>query len=151
MAEVGIESNTMTPTLFGRWQTRLFLLATVGVVVTLPFALGDFTPNARTTFFWVLGYIACFGLAWDVLYHSLQQFRWDHDWPGALQLLAGIWEAGFLASLIKTVGLPGIGTEIALPWFALHYSLVWVAVYLAAHSLMRIIFPRWRFRGGQWW
>jgi hypothetical protein len=35
----------MTPTLFGRWQTRLFLFATVGVLITLPFYLGIIGPD----------------------------------------------------------------------------------------------------------
>lgn len=34
----------MTPVLFGRWQTRIFLLATVGLLVSLPFALGYLGP-----------------------------------------------------------------------------------------------------------
>lgn len=34
--------------------------------------------------------------------------------------------------------------------FLLHYSAVWLAVFIASQSLMRIIFVRWRFRGGQW-
>ncbi len=47
----------MTPILFGRWQTRIFLLATIGLIVSLPFALGIIGPtpdgNFHPIFFWV--------------------------------------------------------------------------------------------------
>ncbi|MDE5116507.1 MAG: hypothetical protein O4860_04405, partial [Trichodesmium sp. St2_bin2_1] len=72
----------MTPTLFGRWQTRLLLLATVGILITIPFS--------EPIYFSVLAYIAILGLFWDVVYDFLQKFRWDRDWPGVYQLLAAI-------------------------------------------------------------
>jgi hypothetical protein len=144
----------MTPTLFGRWQTRILLLATVGVLVTLPFAFGPIGPpgaKSATIYFSILGYVAGFGLIWDILYQQLQKFRWDADWPGALQLLAGIWEAVFIFMVVKIFGLPGVGRDELLPeWFAFHYSLVWLGVYTASQTIMRILFVRWRFRGGQW-
>ena len=141
----------MTPTLIGRWQTRLFLLATVGVLFTLPFAFGIISPAANSIYFRILAYVAFLGLGWDILYNFIQKFRWDHDWPGLFQLLAGIWEAVFIISLVKTVGLPGISSqELLLGWFIFHYSCVWLGVYIASQSIMRILFPRWRFRGGKW-
>ncbi|MGB7443640.1 MAG: hypothetical protein WA919_21465 [Coleofasciculaceae cyanobacterium] len=140
----------MTPTLFGRWQTRLFLLATVGIFTTLPFYLGIILPNLGAVSFWILAYVALFGLVWDVLYIYLQRFRWDRDWPGILQLLTGVWEGLFLACLLKFVGLPGVPkADLSLFWFTIHYSFVWLVVYLASQSFMRILFPRWRFRGGR--
>jgi hypothetical protein len=140
----------MTPTLFGRWQTRLLLLATVGGLVTLPFYLGYIGSGAGLVYFWVLGYVALFGIFWDVVYIYLQKFRWDRDWPAAFQLLAGIWEAVFIISLVKTIGLPAVPKEVTIAGFAFHYSLVWLAVFIASQSIMRILFPFWRFRGGQW-
>lgn len=140
----------MTPTLIGRWQTRLFLFATVGVVITWPFSLGLIEPNFGAGYFRVLGYLVLFGCGWDILYNYLQKFRWDRDWPGAIQLLTGIWEAIFVACVVKSVGLPSVPREdLSLFWFAIHYSLVWLGIYVASHTLMRILFPRWRFRGGQ--
>lgn len=143
----------MTPTLFGRWQTRLLLLATVGVLVSLPFAMGLIASNANSVYFWILGYVAIFGLGWDVLYNYLQQYRWDRDWPAAYQLLAGIWELVFVFCAIKLFGflpIPLPKEELPLAVFLLHYSVVWLAVFVSSQSLMRIIFPRWRFRGGEW-
>lgn len=140
----------MTPTLFGRWQTRLLLLATVGVLITLPFSVGIIGPGASSEFFWIVGYVALFGLLWDVLYNYLQKFRWDRDWPGAFQLLAGIWEAIFIACVVKLFGLPNVPRELPINGFIFHYSLVWLGVYITSQTLMRIVFPRWRFKGGQW-
>lgn len=119
----------MTPTLIGRWQARIFLLATVGVLVSLPFVQGtlqagdglgsswnpfflfglledQIIPTRDTGFFWVLFYAGLFGLAWDVLYNYLQRFFWDHDWPGVLQGAASIVEGVLILILIKTIGLP---------------------------------------------
>jgi hypothetical protein len=141
----------MTPTLIGRWQTRLLLLATVGVLLSLPFCFGTFGTPPRWIYLSILGYIAILGLVWDWFYIYLQNFRWDRDWPGIFQLLAGIWEAGFLIVLAKVVPLPGIAPEdLNLQLFILHYSLVWVAIYIASESVMRILFPYRRFRGGRW-
>ena len=140
----------MTPTLFGRWQTRLLLLATVGSLITLPFAFGIIGSGANSVYFLVLVYIAIFGLVWDIIYNYLQKFRWDRDWPAVYQLIAGIWEGIFLL-LFKSFKLPLPGLEdLVISSFIFHYSLVWLGIFAASQSLMRILFPRWRFRGGQW-
>ncbi|MGK7891617.1 MAG: hypothetical protein AB4042_19990 [Leptolyngbyaceae cyanobacterium] len=136
----------MTPTLLGRWQTRLLLSLTVGVLLTVPFAI-----VLGSTAFAVLAYVILFGLGWDALYTVLQKKRWDHDWPAVFQLAAGIWEALFFLALILTLGLPGIN-QFAFPvvGFILHYSTVWLGIFLASQVLMRLLFPRWRFQGGRW-
>ncbi len=141
----------MIPTLYGRWQTRIFLLATVGVIVSLPFALGFWGMGASGVYFWVIFYIGLFGLAWDILYDWLQKFFWDRDWPGVLQFFACIVEAVFLVLLVRTDLLPYISSrDFNLQWFVIHYSLVSVIAYLASWVVMRLLFPRWRFRGGVW-
>ncbi|MBW4682001.1 MAG: hypothetical protein KME19_18060 [Microcoleus vaginatus WJT46-NPBG5] len=141
----------MTPTLLGRWQSRLLLFATVGVLLTLPFFLGMIGNKPGVIYFWVLGYLALFGICWDVLYNYLQKFRWDYDWPGVFQLIAGIWEGIFVAILAIVIGLPGVPKDqFELPLFIPHYTLVWLGIYIASQSLMRILFVRWRFKGGQW-
>jgi hypothetical protein len=148
---MGNESKTMTPILFGRWQTRIFLLATVGVVFTLPFALGYLGPGASSIYFWVLFYVGLLGIVWDILYDGLQKFLWDHDWPGVLQFFASLTEGIVLALLIQTNWLPYLSSlDFNLLWFILHYSCVSIAVYLSSWVVMRILFPRWRFRGGIW-
>lgn len=139
----------MTPTLLGRWQTRLFLLATVGLAITACFGLGWIAP-ASHYYFLVLGYVAFFGIIWDVFYDYFQKFRWDRDWPGVFQLLAGIWEGLFILFLIKILWLPGVDRNLPIPLFVFHYSTVWLGVYTASQSLMRVLFPRSRFQGGKW-
>jgi hypothetical protein len=141
----------MTPTLIGRWQTRTFLLATVGLLVTFLFAQGYFGNPPGSQYYAVLVYVWLFGLGWDVAYNSLQQYMWDHDWPGLFQLGAGIVEGLFLAGVISLIGLPNTGAvAVHLDRFVAHYSLVWIAVYLSSWMVMRLLFPRWRFRGGEW-
>jgi hypothetical protein len=137
----------MTPTLFGRWQTRLLLLFTVGVLVSIPFAIGLIASSPGIVYFEILAYVAICGLAWDIIYDKLQKYRWDRDWPAIYQLFAGIWEMVFIWFVIHL--LP-ISEEVPPGIFLIHYSTVWIAVFTASQTLMRIIFPRWRFRGGQW-
>ncbi len=144
----------MTPTLLGRWQTRIFLLVTIGLFVSLPFAFGLLGPQSfgefDAVFFWVVFYVGLLGIGWDVLYNYLQQYMWDHDWPGVFQLAGAVVEGIFLGVLIKFVGLPFIPPELSLGWFVVHYSLVSAIAYLSSWVVMRLLFPRWRFRGGQW-
>ena len=143
----------MTLTLLGRWQTRLLLLGTVGLIVTVIFGriFGDMlTPLA------LLGYMLALGFGWDMLYQYLQSWRWDRDWPPAFQLAAGICEGLFVWGLIQAGrsifgGLPGVAASLTALWFGAHYGTVWLVMFLGTQGPLRIIFPRWRYRGGQWW
>ena len=81
----------MVPTLLGRIQTRIFLLATVGVIVTAlvtPVLPGGGTLGAtyKTTFL-VLAAVCVVGIVWELIYHFLMQFRWEKDWPSMFGLL----------------------------------------------------------------
>ncbi len=138
----------MTPTLFGRWQTRLFLFSTVGVLITIPFALG-IVGTGGGSFFSVLFDLLLFGLVWDWFYIYLQGFRWDRDWPAIFQLLSGIWEAIFIVAIVKIFGLFGIPKDLSLFWFTLHYSCMWLGIFTASQTIMRVFFPKWRFYGGE--
>jgi hypothetical protein len=143
----------MTPTLLGRWQTRLLLLGTGGLIVTL--IVGSIAGDVRTPLA-SLGYVVVLGLGWDCVYHYLQSWRWDRDWPPAFQVVAGVWEGGFVWGLIQIsrslVGdLPGVAPSLTALQFSAHYVVVWCIMFLGTQGLLRIIFPRWRYRGGQWW
>lgn len=141
----------MTPTLLGRWQTRIFLLSTVGLLVTWGFAAGWFGNPAGSSYFWVLFYVGLLGLGWDALYNFLQKFMWDHDWPGVFQFFTAVTEGVVLTLLINLAILPQLNpSDFSLLNFAVHYGAVWLSTYLCSWVVMRLFFPRWRFRGGQW-
>ena len=134
----------MTPTLFGRWQTRTFLLLTFGLLFTLPFVIFfRFTPLV------ILAMVLFFGYFWDLLYMVIQGGRWDRDWPPAYQFFAGVWE-GIVVFLITLLLRRFVAVfDVSLPIFLLHYGSVWVVTFLMSQSLMRILFPDWRYHGGQ--
>jgi hypothetical protein len=130
----------MTPTLLGRWQTRFLLLATVGLFWTLPFwFFFGRTPPLNLALVLVLGF------CWDILYTFLQKLRWDRDWPPAYQLVAGIFE-GLVVFVLDLI----LRLEVSPSVFLAHYGLVWLATFLMSQGPLRFIFPRWRYRGGQW-
>lgn len=135
----------MTPTLFGRWQTRTLLFLTIGVLITLPFMIFyRLTPALILLLVLVCGYV------WDVVYIALQGFRWDRDWPPVFQLAAGIWEGAFIFVLSFILAKIFAVFAVPLPIFILQYGLIWIAIWTASQSVMRIVFPNWRYRGGQW-
>jgi hypothetical protein len=148
----------MTFTLFGRWQIRILLLGTVGLLLTIltvvRFSVGETPPTSPTiagqTFLTLL-YLGLFGLGWDFVYHQLQRLRWDGDWNGLLQLGGAVWEGLFLVMIIKAVGLPGIDrSNFNIPGFMGFYTSYSVLNSIVTHSLLRILSPYSRFNGGQW-
>lgn len=110
----------------------------------MPFA---FFLETSLSFLFV-GLVLFFGLGWDSIYQFLIQDRWDHDWPPLFQLLAGLTEGLWIFILIYL--WPQFASRPPIWIFWLHYSLVWVATFTASQSLLRLLFPCWRFRGGQW-
>ncbi|MEU4428531.1 hypothetical protein AB0F81_48600 [Actinoplanes sp. NPDC024001] len=139
----------MVPILWGRIQTRIFLLATVGSLVTLavvPLLPGD-GPLAGA--FAVLAAVTVLGIGWEALYHLLMQFRWEKDWPSLFGLLTGVPEAVLLWLLIQQGAVPLLDSPPSGVSFGVHFAAVWVAVWLVANGPMRVPFLRWRFRGGR--
>ena len=141
----------MTPTLLGRMQTRLWLLATVGVFVTFFFAswFESLVFDAFAIPFVILFWVAVIGLAWDILFNEVQKRRWDSDWPPAYQLFAGIAEGVLVFILIRAALLPGVPENLPAWMFLAHYTTVWFWTFLWTQGPLRILFPQWRFRGGQ--
>lgn len=163
----------MTPTLYGRWQTRILLMVLLGGPITALFAW--FTRGGVLPFI-LLGYALLFGLGWDLLYDYLQSWRWNRDWPPIFAFAAGLWEGGCLLTLSQLPAMapappgvmpgvmpgimPGImaggsllmgipaGGQISIFW--LHYGSVFGATFLASLGLLHVLMPRWRYRGGQW-
>jgi hypothetical protein len=136
----------VTPTLAGRWQTRLAMLATLGLIVTLIFAL--VSRDARV--FAVLTYVLLFGVVWDGIWILLQKLRWDRDWPAAFQVGSALIEGAWLYGLIALVGLPLIArNSVGFGLFAAQYGLVWLVTFVWVQGPMRALFPRWRYNGGR--
>jgi hypothetical protein len=140
----------MTHTLQGRWQIRVLLILTIGLLMTIAIAIKSGVVIAGQIFFTMI-YLAIFGIGWDAVYHQLQRLRWDGDWNGLLQMAGAIWEGIFLTIVIKLIGLPGIDrAEFSMPGFISFYIVFTLLNFLAANSLLRILMPDSRFKGGQW-
>lgn len=145
----------MVPTLIGRIQTRLFLLAVIGGLITLVIVpalpgsgpLGDKYRDG----FLVLISVAVLGVLWELLYHFLMQWRWEKDWPTLFGLVTAVPE-GLLVWLLLSAGdVPGIVGTVGGPAFVSQFIAVWLGVWLVANGPMRVPFIRWRFHGGRLW
>ena len=143
----------MVPTLTGRIQTRIFLLAVVGGLITLIIVpilpgsapLGDKYQDG----FLVLLSVAVVGVLWELLYHLLMQWRWEKDWPTLFGLVEGVPEGALIWILLSAGAIPGIAGTVGGVAFLVQFILVWLGVWLVANGPMRVPFIRWRFRGGR--
>lgn len=137
----------MIPTLIGRWQGRLFLFSTVGVLVTAIF--GALYDDFQTVFA-LLAYVLLFGFGWDGIYRLLALWRWDADWPPALVVANGIGEGIFIWLFVKVLNTPpGVAEDIRFTQFLAHYVTTFAVMFIVVFSLLRILFPRGRFSGGR--
>lgn len=141
----------MTPTLVGRIQTRIVILVTVGALWTLLITpvlpgIDDVGEGYRVTFT-ALAIVLVVGLLWELLYHWLQQFRWEKDWPTLFGLLTGVNEG--IVTWFILVALLGDAASVTLAQFLIHFTTTWVAVFLFLNGPMRVVNIRWRFRGGR--
>lgn len=151
----------MIPTLSGRIQTRIWLILFVGIPWTL--IITPFLPNNRDlipgsglldtykTTFSVLGIVlvlAVFG--WELLYHFLQQFRWEKDWPVIFSLFLVVPEA-IVAKLVFNaldIGIKFNATaKDATFWW--HIGTTWIVMWLFVLGPIKVLFIRWRFSGGR--
>jgi len=147
---VGLGPVTVTSTLFGRIQTRLFVVFTVGLLWTLivtPFLSLPDDDRYKVTLT-TLGWVAGLGVViWEPIWHLLQQFRWEKDWPAMFLLLQAVPEAVLVRVVLDRTltasGPVGVGT------YALHFATTWLAIFLFLQGPMRVPFLRWRFRGGR--
>jgi hypothetical protein len=147
----------MIPTLRGRIQTRLFAVLVVGGIWTalvtpllpgMPAGLsgGD---RYRMTYS-ILIAVAVIGVLWELLYHYLQQWRWEKDWPTQFGLLTGINEGILIGVLLRAGLIPGVddpGPPV-VTWLT-HFATTWIVIFLFLNGPMKVVFLRWRFRGGR--
>ena len=143
----------MLPTLNGRIQTRIFLLVVVGGLLgaahhaaparrrdprrPLP---GDVhRPRHRR---W------CSASVWELLYHLLQQFRWEKDWPTLFGLLVGIPEGCWRTPSPAAGCCPRPRTSPPEA-FIVGFGTTWLVTWLFVSGPMRVLSVHWRFRGGR--
>lgn len=145
----------MTPTLNGRIQSRLFLIAVIGAPLTLILGLVLPRPTPLTTvtdmykvFFTALLIVAVVGIVWELIYHAAQQLRWEKDWPTLFGLITGVPE-GIVTYLLLDAGIPWDFGDIPLKTFLPMFIIVWIAIWMVANGPLQIFFIRWRYRGGR--
>jgi hypothetical protein len=153
----------VTPTLFGRIQTKLFLLFVIGVLWTLvitpvlvPLVGGTGADMAPTypTVLWnalqVLGWTALLGIVWELIWHAFQQFRWEKDWPILFGLLQFVPE-GILVWFVVNPRWLGLTTDGGVPTsaFLVHFITTVIVTWVWINGPHRIFFIRWRFEGGR--
>ena len=143
----------MLPTLNGRLQTRIFVLLVVGgiwtLIITGLLPLDGPLSERYMTAFVVLLTVTVLGCGWEFIYHFLQQFRWEKDWPTLFGLVTAINEGVLVWLLLQFDVVPGIPGEVPLPAFLILFLSTWVVVWLVVNGPMRVPFVHWRFRGGR--
>ncbi len=142
----------MTPTLAGRWQTRLLLYIFIGLPITVLYALyldlGEVGRFADPFVF--LTAILVIGLILDHPYIQIQRFRWDNDWPFAFQLFFSILEFLIVLGLMNIGFLDSLLVErIDADTATTHFTLVLIPSFLAVLAGIQIFLVRWRFKGGE--
>lgn len=145
----------MLPTLNGRIQTRIFLLVVVGGLWTLvispvlPGLGGAGQAEIYRMTFTVLVTTIVLGIGWEFVYHFLQQFRWEKDWPTLFGLITVLNEGALVWALLAIGVVPGLPHGVPFGAFVLLFTTTWLLVWLAANGPMRVPFVHWRFRGGR--
>jgi hypothetical protein len=135
------------PTLGGRIQTRLALLAVIGGLVTLIIAPVLHVPYQNG--FAILVAVAVLGVGWECLYHFVMQWRWEKDWPTFFGLVTLVPEGLLVWLLLRAGAIPGITGVVPAGAFCVDFLAVWLSVWLVANGPMRVPFIRWRFHGGR--
>lgn len=143
----------MLPTLNGRIQTRIAVLAVVGGLWTLLLTpllpLGGSLGDAYPTTFTILLTTIVLGVGWELLYHLLMQFRWEKDWPTLFGLITVLNEGALVWLLLSAGAVPGIDGPVPFGPFLLLFLTTWIVVWLTVNGPMRVPFVHWRFRGGR--
>ena len=134
----------MLPTLSGRIQTRIVLLAVIGSLVTrsvvpfLPRPAGLGVPALSGRFI-VLATVAVLGIAWECVYHFLMQWRWEKDWPTFFGFITFMNEGMVVWLLVRSGPIPGIAKgAVPTTAFRIDFLLVWIAFWIWANGPMRV-------------
>lgn len=144
----------MVATLGGRIQTRIAVLLVVGglwILLITPLLPGvdtnDLSAGYHATYA-VLIAVIVFGIGWEFIYHGIQQFRWEKDWPTMFGLLTAINEGLLIWIFVRTNNIPS-GVHIPQDAFWIAFVTTWLLTWMVVNGPMRVPFIRWRFRGGR--
>lgn len=145
----------MTPTLWGRIQTRVLVLGVIGAVVALlvtpVLPMGRLSPGQgyRVTLSVLLAVILL-GVGWELVYHGLQQFRWDKDWPTLFGLVTVVNEGLLLWLLVRyTTAVVPRALRPSAASFGIDFTLTWLVYWGFVNGPIRVVLPRWRYTGGR--
>ncbi|HAY68976.1 hypothetical protein K0U73_05320 [bacterium] len=144
----------MTPTLAGRMQSRLALLGTVGVVWTALIGLAVPRPEGAETsaiykaLFTALLIVAVAGIVWELVYHALQQYRWEKDWPTLFGLIVAVPEGTMVWILLKNQ-IPWDAGPVQASTFLTMFITLWLLIWAITNGPLQIVALRWRYRGGR--
>lgn len=142
----------MLPTLMGRIQTRIFVIAVIGGLWAL--VIGPLLPGGGTVgdkykaMYGVLLIVGVLGVGWELVYHGLMQFRWEKDWPTLFGLAVGVPE-GLVAFAVARGGVLSWTENISGEAFCVGFGTTWLVTWLWVNGPMRIFGVHWRFRGGR--
>ena len=145
----------MTPTLAGRWQTRILLYIVLGLPITLAYSLylrrWDWPPFWDPFVFLTL--ILAVGLILDIVYIPLQKLRWEGDWPFAFQFVVSIGEFLLVWWLMSQGWFDQLlvdgGGRIPFETAAYHFAWVFIPSFIALLGFLQIFFVRWRYKGAE--
>lgn len=144
----------MIPTLLGRIETRIFVLAVIGSLTTavitpvLPSTSEPLGETYKATFA-VLFAVGVLGVLWEFVYHALMQVRWEKDWPTLFGLVTALHEGALVWLLVKAGTVPGVPEELRFSTFLVDFAVVWLVTFLWVNGPMRVPFIRWRHNGGR--
>ncbi len=142
----------MLPTLFGRIQTRIFLIAVIGGLWAI--LIGPVLPGGGATgekyeaMYGILLIVGVLGIGWELVYHGLMQFRWEKDWPTLFGLVTALPE-GLLAFAVARSGIVPATEHVSGAAFLVGFGTTWLVTWLWVNGPMRIFTVHWRFRGGR--
>lgn len=122
----------MTPTLIGRFQTRLL----VNIAIALPILLASQS-------FPIIFIMIPVDFLWDYFYDYLQHKRWDADWPLVFVFIGGVLEGVSIYVVIDML------TNINTNRFILIYTVIWLITFISQIGLLNLLFPYRRFKGGR--
>lgn len=146
----------MIPTLRGRLQTRLFAVVVIGGIWTLlvtPFLpsmpAGTDGGSRYAMTLSILAAVLVLGLVWELVYHALQQFRWEKDWPTLFGLVTVVNEGVLLALVLRAGLVPNADPAPPAATWVTHFVTTWLVIFLFLNGPMKVVALRWRFRGGR--